>query len=196
MACRCVAADSLAVAYQEFFIGDNPEDRFLDDGTPMVIDCCFDDFYEVIEPDGGDDIDSYITKKIKAVAPPERKHSEWHEESILISLSTIQQMWISITEHDETSFQHITKQMWISCLLSSASESKSCGAGVKEHSRVLQAQLGAEDGGRENALRPQDGALLTIKRLEQVANTPVDPSHFQAPIPASAKPQSVCISPG
>nr|AAK84834.1 actin [Elaeis oleifera] len=39
--------------------------------------------------------------KIKVVAPPERKYSVWIGGSILASLSTFQQMWISKEEYDE-----------------------------------------------------------------------------------------------
>ena len=39
--------------------------------------------------------------KIKIVAPPERKYSVWIGGSILASLSTFQQMWISKEEYDE-----------------------------------------------------------------------------------------------
>lgn len=39
--------------------------------------------------------------KIKVVAPPERKYSVWIGGSILASLSTFQQMWISKAEYDE-----------------------------------------------------------------------------------------------
>jgi actin beta/gamma 1 len=42
------------------------------------------------------------TMKIKIVAPPERKYSVWIGGSILSSLSTFQQMWISKQEYDET----------------------------------------------------------------------------------------------
>jgi len=41
------------------------------------------------------------TMKIKIIAPPERKYSVWIGASILASLSTFQQMWISKTEFDE-----------------------------------------------------------------------------------------------
>jgi actin, other eukaryote len=41
------------------------------------------------------------TMKIKVVAPPERKYSVWIGGSILASLSTFQQMWISKAEYDE-----------------------------------------------------------------------------------------------
>merc|ERR1712182_78503 len=42
------------------------------------------------------------TMKIKVVAPPERKYSVWIGCSILSSLSTFQQMWISKQEYDES----------------------------------------------------------------------------------------------
>jgi actin-related protein len=42
------------------------------------------------------------TMKIKIIAPPERKYSVWIGGSILASLSTFQQMWISKGEYDES----------------------------------------------------------------------------------------------
>ncbi len=39
--------------------------------------------------------------KIKVVAPPERQYSVWIGGSILSSLSTFQQMWVSKAEYDE-----------------------------------------------------------------------------------------------
>lgn len=42
------------------------------------------------------------TVKVKVVAPPERKYSVWIGGSILASLSTFQQMWISKQEYDES----------------------------------------------------------------------------------------------
>jgi actin-related protein len=42
------------------------------------------------------------TMKIKIIAPPERKSSVWIGGSILASLSTFQQMWISKQEYDES----------------------------------------------------------------------------------------------
>ncbi|GBE62667.1 actin [Babesia ovata] len=42
------------------------------------------------------------TMKIKVVAPPERKYSVWIGGSILSSLSTFQQMWITKEEFDES----------------------------------------------------------------------------------------------
>ncbi|CTQ41078.1 Actin [Babesia microti strain RI] len=42
------------------------------------------------------------TMKIKVVAPPERKYSVWIGGSILSSLSTFQQMWITKDEFDES----------------------------------------------------------------------------------------------
>merc|ERR1719210_2276556 len=41
------------------------------------------------------------TMKIKTIAPPERKYSVWIGGSILASLSTFQQMWITKQEYDE-----------------------------------------------------------------------------------------------
>merc|ERR1712113_1265191 len=42
------------------------------------------------------------TMKVRVVAPPERKYSVWIGGSILSSLSTFQQMWISKGEYDES----------------------------------------------------------------------------------------------
>ncbi|KAN0003378.1 hypothetical protein ACTFIZ_009521 [Dictyostelium cf. discoideum] len=42
------------------------------------------------------------TMKIKIIAPPERKYSVWIGGSMLSSLSTFQQMWISKEEYDES----------------------------------------------------------------------------------------------
>jgi actin beta/gamma 1 len=42
------------------------------------------------------------TNKVKILAPPERKYSVWLGGSILASLSTFQQMWISKAEYDES----------------------------------------------------------------------------------------------
>jgi hypothetical protein len=41
-------------------------------------------------------------QSLKVVAPPERKYSVWIGGSILASLSTFQQMWISKAEYDES----------------------------------------------------------------------------------------------
>jgi len=40
--------------------------------------------------------------KVKVVAPPERKYSVWIGGSILSSLSTFQQMWITKEEYDDS----------------------------------------------------------------------------------------------
>ncbi|TDH69765.1 hypothetical protein CCR75_002358 [Bremia lactucae] len=40
--------------------------------------------------------------KVKVIAPPERKYSVWIGGSILASLATFQQMWISKSEYDES----------------------------------------------------------------------------------------------
>jgi actin-related protein len=42
------------------------------------------------------------TMRVKVVAPPERKYSSWIGGSILASLSTFQQMWVSKAEYDES----------------------------------------------------------------------------------------------
>mmetsp|Transcript_5996 Transcript_5996/g.11171 ORF Transcript_5996/g.11171 Transcript_5996/m.11171 type:complete len:378 (+) Transcript_5996:57-1190(+) len=42
------------------------------------------------------------TMKIKVIAPPERKYSVWIGGSILSSLSTFQQMWISKDEYEDS----------------------------------------------------------------------------------------------
>src|SRR5215470_10255850 len=42
------------------------------------------------------------TMKVKIIAPPERKYAVWIGGSILASLSTFQQMWISKEEYDES----------------------------------------------------------------------------------------------
>jgi actin beta/gamma 1 len=42
------------------------------------------------------------TMKVKIIAPPERKYSVWIGGSILASLSTFQQMWITKDEYDES----------------------------------------------------------------------------------------------
>ncbi len=40
--------------------------------------------------------------RIMIIAPPERKYSAWIGGSILASLSTFKQMWISQQEYEET----------------------------------------------------------------------------------------------
>jgi actin-related protein len=40
--------------------------------------------------------------KVKIVAPPERKYSVWIGGSILASLSTFAQMWVTKSEYDES----------------------------------------------------------------------------------------------
>ena len=42
------------------------------------------------------------TMKVKVIAPPERKYSVWIGASILASLSTFQNMWITNDEYDES----------------------------------------------------------------------------------------------
>lgn len=41
------------------------------------------------------------TLVLQIIAPPERKYSVWIGGSILASLSTFQQMWITKQEYDE-----------------------------------------------------------------------------------------------
>lgn len=41
------------------------------------------------------------TVRIKVITPPERKYSVWIGGSILSSLTTFQQMWISKAEYDD-----------------------------------------------------------------------------------------------
>jgi actin-related protein len=45
---------------------------------------------------------SESTMGIKVVAPPERKYSAWIGGSILASLSTFPDIWISKAEYDES----------------------------------------------------------------------------------------------
>jgi len=40
--------------------------------------------------------------KVKIIAPPERKYSVWIGGSILASLSTFQNLWVSKQEYDES----------------------------------------------------------------------------------------------
>jgi actin beta/gamma 1 len=40
--------------------------------------------------------------KVKIIAPPERKYSVWIGGSILASLSTFQNLWVSKEEYDES----------------------------------------------------------------------------------------------
>jgi len=50
------------------------------------------------------------TMKIKIIAPPERKYSVWIGGSILASLSTFQQMWITKAEYDESGPQIVHRK--------------------------------------------------------------------------------------
>ena len=47
------------------------------------------------------EIPALAPSTIKIIAPPERKYSVWIGGSILSSLSTFQQMWITKQEYDE-----------------------------------------------------------------------------------------------
>ena len=46
--------------------------------------------------------DSIGGDEVKVIAPPERKYAVWSGGSILSSLSTFQEMWISKDEYDES----------------------------------------------------------------------------------------------
>ncbi|XP_046330776.2 actin-2-like [Haliotis rufescens] len=50
--------------------------------------------------------------KIKIIAPPERKYSVWIGGSILASLSTFQQMWISKQEYDESGLSIVHRKCY------------------------------------------------------------------------------------
>jgi actin beta/gamma 1 len=45
---------------------------------------------------------SPASMKVKIIAPPERKYSVWIGGSILASLSTFQNLWVSKQEYDES----------------------------------------------------------------------------------------------
>ena len=45
---------------------------------------------------------SIYDRQVKIIAPPERKYSVWIGGSILASLSTFQNLWISKEEYDES----------------------------------------------------------------------------------------------
>ncbi len=68
---------------------------FLSSGTTMFtgIDDRIQKEIELLAPS---------TMKIKVIAPPQRKYLVWIGGSILGSLSTFQQMWISKEEYDES----------------------------------------------------------------------------------------------
>ncbi|XP_046550817.1 uncharacterized protein LOC124260531 [Haliotis rubra] len=55
------------------------------------------------------------TMKIKVIAPPERKYSVWIGGSILASLSTFQQMWISKQEYDESGPSIVHRKCFYKC---------------------------------------------------------------------------------
>lgn len=53
------------------------------------------------ETGGGGNAEAPDTLVLQIIAPPERKYSVWIGGSILASLSTFQQMWITKQEYDE-----------------------------------------------------------------------------------------------
>ena len=50
------------------------------------------------------------TMKVKIIAPPERKYSVWIGGSILASIGTFQQMWISSQEYKESGKSQIDRK--------------------------------------------------------------------------------------
>jgi actin, other eukaryote len=76
--------------------------------------------------------------KIKVVAPPERKYSVWIGGSILASLSTFQQMWISKSEYEESgpSIVHRCGTCCVSC---------ACAWGMQCHCNAYTAWMPAND---------------------------------------------------
>ena len=51
--------------------------------------------------------------KVRVLAPPERNYSAWIGASILASLSTFQNMWISKQEYDESGPPIVHRSMWL-----------------------------------------------------------------------------------
>jgi actin len=51
--------------------------------------------------------------RVRVVAPPERKYSVWIGGSILASLSTFQNMWISKQEYDESGSGIVHRSAWL-----------------------------------------------------------------------------------
>merc|ERR1719261_183527 len=94
------------VLFQPSFIG--KEASGIHDTTfQSIMKCDVDirkDLYANVVLSGGTTmflgIGERMTKELTALAPPERKYSVWIGGSILSSLSTFQQMWISKAEYD------------------------------------------------------------------------------------------------
>jgi actin-related protein len=106
------------VLFQPTFIGMEPGRGIHETTYNSIMKCDVDirrDLYSNIVLSGGttmyvgiaDRMSKEITAlapasmKVKIIAPPERKYSVWIGGSILSSLSTFQQMWISKQEYDE-----------------------------------------------------------------------------------------------
>ncbi|XP_071118793.1 actin, cytoplasmic-like [Haliotis cracherodii] len=53
-----------------------------------------------------------VTMKIKVIAPPERKYSVWIGGSILASMSTFHQMWISKQEYEESGLSIVHRKCY------------------------------------------------------------------------------------
>merc|ERR1739847_142401 len=82
------------------------------------------------------------TIKIKIIAPPERKYSVWIGGSILASLSTFQQMWITKQEYDECvhplSTENASKcyHLFVTHLMSNFLCKRKCMCFDLEHSKI------------------------------------------------------------
>jgi actin, other eukaryote len=50
--------------------------------------------------------------KVRVVAPPERKYSVWIGGSILASLSTFQNLWVTKQEYDESGPAIVHRSAW------------------------------------------------------------------------------------
>jgi hypothetical protein len=75
------------------------------------------------------------TMKIKVVAPPERKYSVWIGGSILSSLSTFQQMWIS-----KGYLEHLG-MIWFSMIFMFFLSRKEKGHLASDHTRPYQSKM-------------------------------------------------------
>merc|ERR1712223_1782030 len=56
------------------------------------------------------------TVAAKIVAPPERKYSVWIGGSILGSLATFEEMWITKAEYEESGVSIVHRKMVFSCI--------------------------------------------------------------------------------
>ncbi|KAL6071768.1 actin [Balamuthia mandrillaris] len=63
------------------------------------------------------------TTRVHVIAPPERKYSVWIGQSILGSLSTMPQLWVSKEDYDESGPSIIHRKCWPTCASSTSSSS-------------------------------------------------------------------------